>query len=120
LFIRRTEGTVTLGSRVTPALLNPVNTCHGGWITSLFDMILPVGGAISAGMARHFMTTVSLSVDFLAPVAAGSWIEGQSELLRKSRKFLFVQGLLRVEGEIVARGSGVFKVGPEIVHEPIS
>ena len=54
---------------------------------------------------------MSLQVDYLAPAPLGAWVEGEAQVLRITRSMAFVQGLVRAEGQVVARVSGVFKIG---------
>jgi acyl-coenzyme A thioesterase PaaI-like protein len=77
-------------------------------LTSMADMLVVLGGNLQADLQR-FMTTVSLSVDFLAPVPAGAWLEGRVEILRATRNLVFCQGLYRVDGAPVLRVDGIVK-----------
>ncbi len=101
-------GQLRLGLRVERRHCSPSGFCHGGMLMSFSDMLLVVGANLQTGMDR-FMTTVSLSADFLAPVARGAWLEGRLEVLRATRNLVFCQGLLRVDGEPVLRVDGLCK-----------
>jgi uncharacterized protein (TIGR00369 family) len=99
-----------LGLRVEDQHCNASGTCHGGMIATLCDVLLTVGSNIQSGQSR-FLPTISMTCDFIAPAAKGTWIEGRLAILRTTRRLLFASGLLEVEHEgPIARTSGVLKI----------
>ena len=72
--------------------------------------------ALAAQYANEFATlilpTISLSVDYLAPVANGSWIEARPEIAKVTRGMVFVSELLTADGEPAVRAHGIFKRPP--------
>jgi len=100
-----------MGMMIEQRHCNPRSVCHGGMLSSFADMLLPYGAMYALGMNRRFTPTISLQLDFLAPVNLGSWIEGTCEPLRSTSNLLFVQGLIKHKDEIVVRASGLFKWG---------
>ena len=115
LFVRRQGDDFSLGLRVERRHVNPMAHLHGGMMASFCDMLL-VGIAHheSEVLRTHFMPTVSLQLDYLAPAPLGCWIEGRGQLLRVTRSLAFVQALVTADGTACARASGVFKIGPPI------
>jgi uncharacterized protein (TIGR00369 family) len=110
---------VQLGFRVEARHTNPAGICHGGMMASFCDMLLPVcAHHRSPELARRFLPTVSLQVDYLAPAPLGAWVQGEAEVLRVTRSLAFLQGLVTADGEPVARASGVFKIGPVFDRAP--
>lgn len=109
------EGAVVkLGFRVEPRHCNPMGVCHGGMLASFCDMLLPVSvHHKSAEVGLRFLPTVSLQIDYLAPVPLGAWVEGECEVLKVTRTMVFAQGLVRADGVAALRCSGVFKIGPK-------
>ena len=101
-------GRLVMGLRVERRHCSPSGFCHGGMLMSLADMLLVLGANLQAGLDR-FMSTVSLSADFLAPVPQGAWLEGRLEVLRATRNLVFCQGLYRVDGTPVLRVDGIVK-----------
>lgn len=115
LFVRRRDGGVALGLRVEQRHVNPMANLHGGMMASFCDMLLAlVAHHQSPALRAHFLPTVNLQLDYLAPAPLGCWIEGGGQLLRSTRSLAFVQALVTADGEPCARASGVFKVGPLI------
>jgi len=102
------DGRLVMGLRVERRHCSPSGFCHGGMLMSLADMLVVVGANLQTGQDR-FMSTVSLSADFLAPVAQGAWIEGRLDVLRATRNLVFCQGLFRVDGVPALRVDGIAK-----------
>ncbi|MFG5407427.1 PaaI family thioesterase [Piscinibacter sakaiensis] len=100
--------------RVEARHCNPAAQCHGGMLATFADMVLPYTAMYDLGIARRFTPTVSLQTDFVAPVGRGSWLEGLGTVVRSTRTLLFVQGLLFVGAEVVARASGIYKWGDPV------
>jgi uncharacterized protein (TIGR00369 family) len=114
LFGRLRDGRLQLGFRVEARHTNPLNICHGGMLASFADMLLPCIALYQGDADRRFLPTISLQIDFLAPAALGAWVQGEGEVLRRTRNMIFVQALVHAEGNTVLRVSGIFKQGPAI------
>lgn len=113
LYVKKLNPGILLGFRVEPRHCNPMGICHGGMISTFCDMLLPISAHyLSADLARRFLPTINLQVDFLAPSPKGAWVQGQAQLLRATRSMVFMQGLVSADGQSVARVSGIFKIGP--------
>ena len=115
LYVRRAEGRVWMGFRVERRHTNPMGMCHGGMMATFCDMLLPISAHyLSQEIGRRFLPTINLQVDFLGPSAKGAWVQGEAQLLRATRKLVFMQGVVMADGENVARVSGIFKIGAPI------
>ena len=110
LYLRPSDS--TLGFCVSSAHCNPVGVCHGGWLGTFLDMQMPLKAMREGGLESQFLLTVSLSMDFLASGAKGSWIEGQATVLKRSKTLFFIQGLAMSGGIPLLRASGVYKMVP--------
>jgi acyl-coenzyme A thioesterase PaaI-like protein len=83
-------------------------------LASFCDMLLPLSvHRKSAEVGLRFLPTVSLQIDYLAPVPLGSWVEGEADVLKVTRAMVFAQGLVSSDGAVAVRCSGVFKIGPK-------
>src|SRR5512143_1365717 len=112
LYVRLVEGRVQMGFRVQARHANPLNICHGGMLASFGDMLLPVCiHRQSTEVGLRFLPTISLQIDYLAPVPVGAWLQGEADVLRVTRTMVFAHGLARVDGTPVMRVSGTFKIG---------
>lgn len=107
------DGGVVFGMYIEARHCNPLGRCHGGWIATFFDMIMPITGRFTIPeFEERFLLTVNLNIDYLAPVDMGDWLEGKARVLKKTKRLVFVDGLLTVKGEIVARANTVLRAGP--------
>jgi uncharacterized protein (TIGR00369 family) len=100
-----------VGMRISPRHLNPQQSCHGGVIATFADMQGYVAQR-KAGVINNVTPTVHMSIDYLAPVLLGDWLEGDTTLLKATRNLLFCQTVAKVDENPVFRSSGIFKVGP--------
>ncbi len=107
-----------LGLRIEQQHTNPLGICHGGMLATFADMLLPCVILYEPGFERRFLPTISLQVDFLAPAALGAWVQGQGEVLRRTRSMVFAQGLVTADGVPALRVSGIFKLGSPIADAP--
>lgn len=110
------ETQVALGLRLQRRHCNSAGAAHGGFVATLADLGLIHAAAVMrerAGWPRHHLTTVSLSLDYLAPAKEGCWLEVRAEVSRLGRNLCFTEGVMLADGRRVARASGVMAVlGP--------
>lgn len=104
-----------LGIRIEDHHCNPTGSTHGGLISTLLDMQLPIGVRhLYPDLADYFLFTISLNMDFLAPVHVGQWLWGRTQVLKRTKRMAFAQGFAMVGDEIVVRASGSFRIGPNM------
>jgi uncharacterized protein (TIGR00369 family) len=114
LYLLHEGAVVQVGFRVESRHCNPMGMCHGGMLASFCDMLLPLSvHRKSAEVGQRFLPTVSLQLDYMAPVPLGAWVEGECDVLKVTRAMVFAQGLARADGVLALRCSGVFKIGPK-------
>lgn len=91
--------------------LNRQGILHGGITATLLDNALGATASLSVdptGMARF--STLSLTVDFIAPGRAGDHLCATGRLTGGGRKTVFVGGELHDQtGRLIATATGVFK-----------
>jgi uncharacterized protein (TIGR00369 family) len=110
-FYARFEGeALVIGFRVQQRHSNPAGICHGGAMMSFADVFMAVAASVQGRMEASFLPTINLSGDFLAPTPIGAWVEGRTDLLRTTKRFIFAQGIATADGEKVLRASGVFSI----------
>jgi acyl-coenzyme A thioesterase PaaI-like protein len=116
LYVFRQGATAKLGLRIEQRHCNPLGMSHGGMLATFADMLMPVVMYADPELAarRRYLPTVSLQLDFVAPARLGAWIEGEGEILKATRSLVFVHGLVRADGSVVLRCSGVYKFTGEI------
>ncbi|MAL79478.1 MAG: hypothetical protein CMN55_10250 [Sneathiella sp.] len=109
LLVKYEEGAAHLGLRVGDQHCNPANICHGGLLMTFADMQLGVGAQAASGM-RVFLPTVHMSCDFVAPTPNGAWLEGRTQVTRRTRSMIFATCTLTADGETVFSASGIMKI----------
>jgi uncharacterized protein (TIGR00369 family) len=103
---------VQLGFRVEPRHCNPASILHGGMMATFADMLLPLSAhRLTRAASGHFLPTISLQLDYLAPVPLDAWVQGEAQVLRATRSMLFMQGLVWADGHLAARVAGILKIG---------
>ena len=112
LYGRWHDGRLQLGFRVGPLHVNPGQSCHGGMLGTLADILISSAAQYQTDIPRQFLPTISLQMDFMASAPLGSWVQGQADILKVTRSLVFSQGLLHADGVTVLRASGVFRRGP--------
>ena len=111
-YARWRDGRLQLGLRVAAHHLNPGDACHGGMLGTFADILISTAAQYQTDIPRQFLPTISLQTDFLAPAPLGSWVQGEAEILKVTKNLVFSQGLVRADGAMVLRASGVFRRGP--------
>ena len=107
----RLDGSVpVMGFFIAEQHINPLGVCHGGVISGFADM-QALGAQFSAGVTDRFTPTINLTVDYVSPAQHGEWLEMRIELLKATRGLLFTQAPIKAGERLVARSSGVFKIG---------
>jgi len=82
----------------TEAHMNMGGSIHGGAVMSFVDMACFAGGRC-AGMQEGHYVTLDLATHFLARGKAGIPIDAHVELVRQTRNLVFIQGVVRQDGE---------------------
>jgi uncharacterized protein (TIGR00369 family) len=112
IYLKHEGALVQLGFRVELRHTNPMGNCHGGWLASFSDMVLPLSIHRKAPeIGYKFLPTISLQIDYLSPALLGAWVQGEAEVLRVTRSLVFAQGLVHADGVPAVRISGIFKIG---------
>ncbi|MBX3563229.1 MAG: PaaI family thioesterase [Sphingomonas sp.] len=83
---------------------------HGGALLGFMDMALFAAGRAFGVLTAGTAATLDLSAQFIAgaPVPTGA-VEARVELLRETRRFLFLRGLIVQEGATIASFSGTIR-----------
>ncbi|MDB5715719.1 MAG: PaaI family thioesterase [Sphingomonadales bacterium] len=113
VYVDRSSAEPVFGFRITDSHCNPMGICHGGWVATMMDMVLPLTARFSTpDLDEKFLLTINMTIDYLGSARVGAWVEGRGQVLKRTGRMVFMQGLLSVDGDPVARGSGIFRIGP--------
>ncbi len=88
--------------------MNMGGSIHGGAIMSFIDMSMFAGG-LCAGMERGHYVTLDLTTHFLYRGQAGSPLDAHVELIRQTRSYVFLHGVVKQNGENCYSFSGTLK-----------
>ena len=97
-----------LGWRVGERHVNPVGMCHGGALATFADAQLVAHYGDVEGWPAH-LPTISLSVDYLAPIPCGAWVEAEVAIDRLTRTMIFTRALITAAGSVSARSSAIYR-----------
>ena len=103
-------GDPVIGFRVEARHLNPSGVCHGGAIATFADHLALIVEHL-AGIHDRTCPTVTLSIDYIAPIREGAWIELHGRLLKRTKTLLFGAGEITADGAIAARVDAIFILG---------
>jgi len=82
---------------------------HGGCIASLLDATLGVGALSLVADEQKVVSTVDLSIQFLAGVKCTDQLISYSKCLKKGKKHIFMQAdVLNQDKQLVAHANGTF------------
>ena len=117
LRIRR-DGPATARIRFTPAPdhRNVMGTVHGGFVMAVVDQALFLGPMALGVKQVRGGVTVDASVQFFAPVRAEAPFDAVVELLRETRRTLFLRGLIEQDGAPAVSFSGTVRKAPAAVE----
>lgn len=102
-----------MGFRCSEVHSNPVGTCHGGALATFVDtFVKAVRPGADEGQPHN--PTISLTVDYLAPIPVGAWVEAKVELVKQTRTMLFIQSIITADGETVARSNAIYRTPSNI------
>ncbi|MES2492543.1 MAG: PaaI family thioesterase [Pseudomonadota bacterium] len=110
LWYNRAAGQIAL--HVKPEHCNAYGSMHGGAMATFVDGQAAGVVVYHLNDAAGHTPTISLSVDYLAPVPAGSWLVADVTLLRATRTMLFTQAVLTVDAQVVARSNAIYRNVP--------
>lgn len=100
-----TDGGICVGLWIQNHHLNHQQAVHGGMVASLADNAMGYQAARASGGA---VATVHLSVDYMARVTEGRWLEVRSRIDRQGKKLLFAACTGMAGQQPVFRASAVF------------
>lgn len=85
---------------------NATGFMHGGALATFLDAQAFV--VIDATLAERHTPTITLGIDFLAPVCAGDWLVAQVELVKVTRSMIVSRALATVGDRVVARSNAIY------------
>ena len=87
---------------------NMGGSLHGGSVMSFIDMAMFAGGRC-AGMAEGHYVTLDLTTHFISRGRPGEPLDAHVEIVKQTRSLVFLQGVVRQEGEACYSYTGTLK-----------
>ncbi len=104
----RERGAVELEFHATPELLNRHGQVQGGMLAAMLDST--VGCAAVAGLSGQSVVTLTMTVTYLRPAAAGP-IHAEGRVVHRGGSIAFAEGALRDRsGEVVATATATLRI----------
>ena len=103
------DGKARIRVEPQPGHGNVNNAVHGGFILALIDQSLFIGLRLLEIEGAVGAVTIDCTTQFMLPVALDKPIDVVVEILRETRRMLFLRGLIEQEGTIAAAFSGTVK-----------
>ena len=104
--VRLRPGEATLELDLRPELENSLDAAHGGVICTLVDVAMAAAARSDSPESR--VVTVDMSVQFIHPGTGTLKAIGRSRKVTRSLAFCDAE-VTDANGDLVARGTGVFK-----------
>ena len=104
--VRMAAGVVELELDLRPELMNSLAAAHGGVICTLVDVAMAAAARSDSPESR--VVTVDMSVQFIHPGTGTLKAIGRSRKVTRSLAFCDAE-VTDANGDLVARGTGVFK-----------
>ncbi|WP_022705930.1 PaaI family thioesterase [Paracoccus zeaxanthinifaciens] len=104
------DGTAACRLDLDDRHLNRQGMLHGGLAATLLDSAMGTTGSLTVDpTGRHPFTTLSLTVNYVAPGRPGI-VEARGRITGGGRSTLFIEGALRhQDGTLIATATGVFR-----------
>ena len=102
------EGRAIVRMYPDETMLNLGRSLHGGAVMSFIDMAMFTGGRC-AGMAEGHFVTLDCTTHFLGRGEPGTPLDAHVELVRETRSFAFLQGVVRQAGKPCYSFTGTLK-----------
>lgn len=104
--VRLVPGEVELELELRPELMNSLDAAHGGVICTLIDVAMAAAARSDSPESR--VVTVDMSVQFMRPGTGTLKAIGRARKITRSLAFCEAE-ISDANGDLVARGTGVFK-----------
>ena len=91
-YLKRDNECLTAGMRVSAKHCNGMQTVHGGVLMTFADFALCAHARYQTE-DKHIVT-VSLNAEFVDGAPKGTWLESNTEIVRRTNRLTFVQGTI--------------------------
>lgn len=102
-----TPGEMTLGLLVDTVHTNTMGFMHGGMIATVCDSAMARAAVFL--LARRTVT-LKMGIEYFDPIKKGDWLTAHARLVDQDGEVAQTECLIKVDGQVRARGTGVFRL----------
>lgn len=108
-------GQIIYKVEITEKVLATPRAAHGGFVATLMDATLGVAALSLVCEEDQLVSTVELSVNYLAPALLGDHLTADAVCISRGKRLLYFEGKIRNQtGKVIAAGKGTFNAYPAI------
>jgi len=108
-YCRESEADLVFRVEIDAQHCNGAGTAHGGFLATIADVVL--GYNINHRIPKDWrIATSNLSIQYLAPVLPGQWVEGRIDWIKVGRRLCHASGTLDIEGVPTVAMHAIFAV----------
>lgn len=105
--IENAPGEITLGLTVELVHTNTMGFMHGGMIATICDSAMARAAVFKLNRRT---VTLRMGMEYFDPVRKGDWLTAHGRLVGHDEEVARTECTIRVDGEVRARGTGVFRL----------
>jgi acyl-coenzyme A thioesterase PaaI-like protein len=105
--IENAPGEITLGLHVDLVHTNTMGFMHGGMIATICDSAMARAAVFSLNRRT---VTLRMGMEYFDPIKKGDWLTAHGRLAGHDEDVAQTECVIKVGGEIRARGTGVFRL----------
>ncbi|PPR79571.1 MAG: hypothetical protein CFH01_00317 [Alphaproteobacteria bacterium MarineAlpha2_Bin1] len=107
IYYKNLNNTEVFGFRSQEKHINLGGYVHGGMLSSFADIVM---GQFANRNYDFLTVTINMSIDFISLAKKNEWITGSSKLIKKDKKFVFLEVAIESNKKTILYGTGVFKI----------
>lgn len=100
-------GEMTLGLKVDQVHTNTMGFMHGGMIATVCDSAMARAAVF---LLNRRTVTLRMAMEYFDPIKRGDWLTAHGRVVDQDGEVAHTECLVRVGGEVRARGTGVFRL----------
>lgn len=105
-------GRIVFAGKPDAGSLNLIGTIHGGWTAAILDTAMALA-ALTTLDARHDFTTLDLKLNFLRPIAPGTQVRAEGQVVHAGRRVALCEGrVVDSGGKLLAHGTSSCLIVP--------
>jgi uncharacterized protein (TIGR00369 family) len=105
--VENAPGEITLGLNVETVHTNTMGFMHGGMIATICDSAMARAAVFKLNRRT---VTLRMGMEYFDPVKKGDWLTAFARLVDHDEEVAQTECLVSVNGEVRARGTGVFRL----------